>query len=413
MKLVYTKKKNLDDYEKTVDSGLVKEIRKSAKKLKGKKILHINAISSGGGVAEILAWMTPLMKEAGLDAEWRTIKAPGEFFDVTKLFHNALQGKDVNLTASMEKIYLRSSKSNAKFFKKINNYDFVVIHDPQPAGLINFVEKPEKQKWIWRCHIDTQSPSKEVWNFLRPSLEKYDAGIFSKKEYIRKELKLKKIAIIAPAIDPLAVKNKKLPLKTIERITKHYKLDINRPIISQVSRFDYWKDPLGVVNAYKIVKKKIPSVQLVLMGNIPEDDPEGWKLLDEVKQKSNHDPDLHIIHTSCEDPRLDLKVNAIQTVSQVVIQKSLKEAFGLTVSEALWKEKAVVGGNTGGIILQIKNKKNGFLVNSVEECAQKIIWLLENPKQAKKMGKQAKETVRKEFTCLRYLKDYLDFLNKL
>ena len=411
MKIVKTKKKNLADYQKIVDKNLIMEIKQSAKKLKDKKILHINATASGGGVAEILSWLTPLMNGVGLKTEWRVMDGAGEFFDVTKIFHNAMQGEKIKLTPIMKSIYYRYNKLNADLFKKINNYNFVIIHDPQPAGLINFIKKSGKQTWIWQAHAETQSPCREVWDFFKPMLEKYNGAIFARKRYIRKELKIKKIDTFAQAIDPLSDKNKFLDKNFINKAVKKLGLDIKRPIITQVSRFDPWKDPLGVIRAYKIVKGKIPEAQLVLMGNIPEDAPEGWKILDEIK-KMNNDPDLHILHMFCDDKELDLKVNAIQRASDVIIQKSLKEGFGLTVSEALWKQKPVVGGNTGGITLQIQDGENGFLVDSTEECAEKIIWLLQHPKQSEKMGKKGKETVRKKFTCIRYLRDYLNFLTK-
>jgi len=227
-----------------------------------------------------------------------------------------------------------------------------------------------------------------------------------------KKLKMSKLGVFPPAIDPLTDKNKPLSKAIIHKVMREFGVDMRRPIISQVSRFDYWKDPLGVIKAYKIVKKEIPSVQLVLMGNIPEDDPEGWKFLDKIKGAANNDPDIYILHMSNDDSKLALKANILQSASQVVIQKSIKEGFGLTVSEALWAGKPVVGGNTGGITLQIQDGKNGFLVDSVEEAAGKIIWLLENPKRAKRMGERGREIVREHFLSLRYLRDYLKFLNK-
>jgi len=394
--------KALDEYRTIVGDEEMTAIRALAEPLRGAGVLHVNATAFGGGVAEMLSTLVPLMNDVGLDAQWQVIAGEEEFFKVTKAFHNGLQGMDLPLTEEMKEIWRRYNQKNAEAFE--GEYDFVAVHDPQPAGL-RYYHGPRRSKhWIWRSHIDTSHPNPAYWQFVTPFLEPYDAGIFSMEQYVREGLHLPQLAIIRPSIDPLSPKNTPLPLVEAQRVVVDLGIDLDRPLISQVSRYDPWKDPMGVINAYRLVKEKMPEVQLALMASMASDDPEGWEYLRLTKERAGDDPDIHVTYFERSN---DLEVNALQTLSQVVIQKSIREGFGLVVTEAMWKGQAVVGGNVGGIPQQIIDRENGFLVNNVEECADRVLYLLQNPRRAKEMGAKARERVRQNFLITRHLKDYL------
>ena len=408
LETIKTEGKSLNSYIDIVGKDEIESIKKLALPLKGKKVVHINATSFGSGVAEILSALMPLMKDVGMKAEWQVIKGTDDFFNVTKSIHNGLQGMDVPFTKEMKGIFLKNNQLNEKLFE--GEYDFVVIHDPQPLAILNYRQE-KKGKWIWRFHIDPTNTQEKIWQFIRPFIEKYDAAIFTLKEYVKDDLKLKNITIIPPAIDPLSPKNMDLGQEEIENIVTKYKIDLNRPIITQVSRFDPWKDPLGVIDMYRIVKKEVKDVQLVLIASMADDDPEGWEYYEKTARHAGEDYDIHLL--SNLNRVGNLEVNAFQRASDVIIQKSLREGFGLVITEALWKGKPVVAANVGGIPLQVDNRRTGFLIGDISECAERVIHLLKNSEIANKMGTSGKEYVRKNFLITRLLKDYLNLFNRL
>ncbi len=408
LEIVETEGKLLNDYIDIIGKEEIESIKKLALPLKGKKVVHVNATSFGGGVAEILSTLVPLMKDVGIEAEWQVIQGSDDFFNVTKSIHNGLQGMDVLFTKEMKEIFLKNNQLNEKLFE--GEYDFVVIHDPQPVAIVNYRQE-KKGKWIWRFHIDPTNAQEKVWQLIRPFIEKHDAAIFTLKEYAKDDLKLKNIAIIPPAIDPLSPKNMDLDQEEIENIVTKYKVDPNRPIITQVSRFDPWKDPLGVIDMYRIVKEEIKDVQLVLIASMANDDPEGWEYYEKTARHAGEDYDIHLL--SNLNGVGNLEVNAFQRASDVIIQKSLREGFGLVITEALWKGKPVVAANVGGIPLQVDNRRTGYLVGNISECAERVIHLLKDSEIANKMGTSGKEYVRKNFLITRLLKDYLNLFNSL
>jgi len=408
LEVVEIEGKLLDDYIDIVGKEEIESIKKLALPLKGKKVVHINATSFGGGVAEILSALVPLMQDVGIDTEWQVIQGSDDFFNVTKSIHNGLQGMDVPFTKEMKEIFLKNNQLNEKLFE--GEYDFVVIHDPQPVAIINYRQE-KKGKWIWRFHIDPTNAQEKVWQLIRPFIEKHDAAIFTLKEYVKDNLKLKNIAIIPPAIDPLSPKNMDLDQKEIENIVTKYKVDPNKPIITQVSRFDPWKDPLGVIDMYRMVKREVKDVQLVLIASMANDDPEGWEYYEKTARHAGEDYDIHLL--SNLNGVGNLEVNAFQRASDVIIQKSLREGFGLVITEALWKGKPVVAANVGGIPLQVDNRRTGYLVGDISECAERVIHLLKDSEIANKMGISGKEYVRKNFLITRLLKNYLNLFNSL
>jgi trehalose synthase len=401
---VELERKDLSAYLPIVGEQAVQDIRQAAEPLRGARVLHINATAFGGGVAEMLYTLVPLMRDVGLDAEWRVIEGTDEFFDVTKAFHNGLQGMDLPLTDEMKVIWREYNELNAAKFE--GDYDFVVVHDPQPAGMKAMRNGQGGKHWAWRCHIDTSTPNPTFWDFVAPYLEVYDAGIFTMAQYVTRGLKFPHLAIITPTIDPLSPKNAPMPLERARQIVAGYGIDLNRPLITQVSRYDPWKDPLGVIDAYLSVKEEIPDAQLALVGSMASDDPEGWVYYDRTVRHAGEDFDIYILHNFHGVG--NEQVNAFQAMSDVVIQKSTREGFGLVVTEALWKGKPVIGGNAGGIPLQVVDGETGFLVGSVEACAEKTLYLLQHPKVAQAMGEKAREHVRTNFLSTRHLRDYLD-----
>jgi trehalose synthase len=385
----------LEDYIPIVGQGVIDDLRMAADKLAGKIVRHVNSTAIGGGVAEILNRMVPLLRELGIDAKWDLVKGGGEFFTVTKKFHNAVHGKQEEITQDDFDIFMETSRENIKQLDMSG--DIIFIHDPQPIALI---EKKSSNKWIWRCHIDISTPNQTVWQFLKGFVEKYDAAIFSAPSFSQK-LPIRQF-LIAPSIDPLSDKNKELPLETIDAVLHKYGIVDKKPLITQISRFDRLKDPLGVIEAFKQVRKYI-DCQLILAGGTAVDDPEGIQVLEEVKEKAQNDPDIHILLMSHND----IEVNALQRASTIIVQKSLKEGFGLTVSEALWKGKPVVASAVGGIPLQVVHRHSGLLCHSVSGAAFAIKQLLNSPEYAQKLGANGKEHVRNNFLLTRHLREYI------
>jgi trehalose synthase len=381
--------------------------------LRGKRVLHVNATAYGGGVAELLATHVALLQSIGIDAEWQVIHGSDEFFAVTKTVHNALQGAEVEWTRHMERVYLERVLDNALLLE--GDWDYVVIHDPQPAAMRDYVRArglaPDTTKWIWRCHIDLTDANPRVFEFFRPFVEQYDAAVFTMPQFVPSSLTMDNIVFAPPCIDPLSVKNLDLPEPFVKEIVKQYGVRTSDPLIVQVSRFDPWKDPIGVIEAYNIVKQEIPDVQLVLAGSMATDDPEGfhyWELANEARAG---DTNVHLLSNIQQIG--NVQINAFQRAADVVMQKSLREGFGLTVAEGMWKDRPVIGGRCGGITLQIDDGINGFLIDTVDEAAERTIELLKDPERADAMGAAGKERVRREFISTRELEDWLRVFTSL
>lgn len=386
------------EYAPIVGEEVIDQLFKIAEKLEGKRIININSTAVGGGVAEILSRMIPLLNELGVDATWEVIKGTDEFFNITKTMHNALHGVNVCVTEEQLEYFLEINRQNAK---NVNlDGDVMFVHDPQPIAL---VEKRSQfnNKWLWRCHIDVSRPQEWAWNFLKPYVEKYDAAVFSAPAFAQ-QLPIDQF-FISPSIDPLSDKNKDLSKEEIRAVFDKFGIDMNRPTITQVSRFDYLKDPVGVIEAYKLVKKHV-DCQLVLAGGTATDDPESEKVLAEVREKAGSDPDIFILLLP---PNSDFEINALQRGSTVILQKSIKEGFGLTVTEGLWKARPVVASAVGGITLQIKHKESGILTHTIEGTAYWIKRLIQNPEYANYLGKNGKEYVRNNFLITRHMKEYM------
>jgi trehalose synthase len=395
--------KLLDRYEEVVGRQEVQRLRQLAGRLQGKRIVHVNSTRTGGGVAEILGWMVPLMEELGLQARWEVITAPPDFYRVTKAFHNGLQGLPVALKAGDFDLHYQVNQENAK---RLNlEADAVFIHDPQPIYLPHFTGKGRVGRWVWRCHIDASRPVRSVWKYLEKAIPDYQATIFSMAAFTR-PLPCP-MFLIPPAIDPLSDKN--CTLSESERLERVAGLGIDpeRPLVLQVSRFDRFKDPLGVIEAYRLVKPYYPQLQLALAGGTADDDPEGAEVLREVMDQKGEDKDLKVLLLP---PDAHRTINALQRSALVVLQKSLKEGFGLTVTEALWKGKPVIGGASGGITLQVHDYHTGFLVHSPEGAAYRIRYLLRYADKRQRMGRTGHEFVREHFLLIRHLRDYLTTL---
>ncbi|MDP8229521.1 MAG: glycosyltransferase [Candidatus Gorgyraea atricola] len=389
----------LERYEEVVGKSTVDELRMLAGYLKGKTIQHINSTAMGGGVAEILSKITPLMQELKVSAQWDVIKGSPDFFDVTKSMHNALHGKEARITNKMWDIFNDISAQN---IREMNLYgDIMFIHDPQPIALIKRKPKMKNSKWIWRCHVDVSKPEKNVWHFLEGFFNKYDTAVFSSAHFSH-TMKPRQI-LISPSIDPFSDKNREVTQKEIDTVLNKYKIDPQaKPIVCQISRYDALKDPVGVIEAYKLVKKYV-DCQLLLVGNRAADDPETDKIYKQVLEAKGNDPDIHALLV--ED--IPYEINVFQRVADVVVQKSLREGFALTVSEALWKGKPVVASAVGGIPLQIKHKYGGLLCHTIEGAAFAIKQLLNAPDYAKKLGENGREHIRQNFLLTRHLKEYM------
>ncbi len=404
---VHVGHKALADYQSMVARPLVEEIRDLAEGLKGLRVLHVNATSFGGGVAEILYTLVPLLRDAGIDTDWRVIMAAQEFYEATKIMHNALQGNPTSLNRAQQEIFEEQSRITSETLG--SGFDFVFVHDPQPLLLRHFTGDLGA-KWVWRCHIDTSSPHPDLARYLLPFIELYDTAIFSMEQYIFDGLKIP-TRVFMPAIDPLSTKNMALSPEDADYVVSQFGVDPEPPLMLQVSRFDPWKDPLGVIDAYRMVKKEFAAVKLALVGSMATDDPEGWTFFTQTVEHAGDDSDVLIL--SNLNNVGNLEVNAFQSRADVVIQKSIKEGFGLTVSEALWKVKPTVGGNVGGIPSQIQDGQTGFLVDSADECAERCMWILDHPAEARAIGRAGKDYVRTHFLMPRLLRDYLRLLTDL
>lgn len=388
----------VDDYVPVVGEGVIEELRLLAERLSGVVIQNVNSTAVGGGVAEILHRLLPLLRELGVDAHWDLIKGGEKFFAVTKKFHNCLHGASIEVTKEEFDHFLEVSEAN---LKEMNFYgDVLFIHDPQPIVLIKKKEELGK-KWVWRCHIDFSCPNPQIWEFLKTYVEQYDRVVFSAPAFSR-ELHTRQV-LISPSIDPLSDKNKELPQEQIAKILDGFGIDRTRPIITQISRFDYLKDPAGVIKVYKLVKQRI-DCQLVLAGSPATDDPEGKKVFSEIKQMAEGDKDIFLLLLPAGS---NIEINALQRGSDVILQKSLKEGFGLTVSEGLWKAKPVIASAVGGIPLQITHKYSGILTHTIEGTAYYVRQLLNNPEYGQKLGANGREHVRNNFLITRHLRDYM------
>jgi trehalose synthase len=388
----------VEDYEPLIGPKTIDRIRKKAKTLQYLHVANVNATYYGGGVAELLTSLTLLMNSVGIKTGWRVIQGAPDFFTITKKMHNALQGGEINLSDRKMEIYEEVIYENA-IRNHLENHNMVIIHDPQPLPMINHYKK--NGPWIWRCHVDLSNLNRELWDYLLPFIEKYDTVILSIKDY-KQKLKTPQLFFM-PAIDPFSILNREMSESEIKERLDHYEIPTDLPLVVQISRFDRWKDPEGVIEAFKIARKEVDAT-LVLLGNVATDDPEGTEVYESLLDCREE----RIIILSHQDTAL---VNALQRRAAVVLQKSIREGFGLTVAEAMWKGAAVIGGNVGGIRYQIRNGVNGFLVSSVEEAAARMVQLIKDRKLRQRMGQKAKETVRKKFLLTRYLEQYLDLFS--
>lgn len=391
--------RSVEAYRGVVAETLLEELVSRAAGLRGLRVLHLNATPYGGGVAELLRSVVPLLNDLGLVADWKIIGAEDDaFFEVTKVIHNALQGNERGLTPHEQGAYLATSAANAKLLEE--EYDVVFVHDPQPAAILSFHGKGNT-RWVWRCHIDTSQPNSQVWDFLLRHLGGYDAAVFTLAEFVPPSFPISRVEIIPPAIDPLSPKNLPLPDTLARQVLDWIGVRPTLPLITQVARFDPWKDPLGVIAAYRLAREQVPNLQLALVGSMALDDPEGWEVYRQVVAASRADPLIHVFTNLTGVGNVE--VNAFQRLSNVVVQKSIREGFGLVVSEALWKGTPVVAGRAGGIPLQMADGVGGILVDGIEECARAILGLLHDPEGAAEVTSRGRTRVRERFLLPRLL----------
>jgi trehalose synthase len=394
--------RELEDYRGIVQEELLQEIEGLSSDLRDLKVLEVNSTAKGGGVAELLTSLVPLMRAAGIEAEWEIIFGDREFFGVTKAIHNALQGQHLEISEDMREIFEKYSQHNAEALE--GEWDVVIVNDPQPVTLPMLRNRKGARYWVWRCHIDTTEPNPEVIEFLSPYLEYYDACIFTHKDY-KPEMIGPRRYNFAPAIDPLLPKNETQDEETSRKMVADLGIDTARPLMTQVARFDPWKDPVGAIEVYKQVKEAVPGLQLALVGTIAGDDPQGWDYYERTARNAGLDYDIHILQNF--EGIHQKQVNAFQDISDVIIQMSKREGFGLTVTEAMWKGNAVVASRTGGITLQIVDGETGYMAKDRDEFAERVKELLGDKKEAHRMGERAVEAVRKHFLTPRLLRDYL------
>lgn len=401
---------DIDKYRLIETRGLIDEVVSLGDELKGLRLCHINSTPFGGGVAELLVSCIPLLRSLGIKADWQIIRGDRRFFTITKSLHNALQG------APFEEIKKDSTRrvlgaNNLENARELDpNYDVFIVNDPQPAALRHF-SPDSKAKWVWRCHVDSSQPDPEVWDFLRHYIEEYDAAVFTTGDFIPQDLRLNKVATMAPAIDPFSTKNMFIKRYVCREVLGNIGIDRQRPLITQVSRFDRWKDPFGTIKAYRLAREKIPGLQLAMVGSFATDDPEGWDIYAALSEEIIKDDNMFILSNLSGVGNME--VNAFQRASELIVQKSIKEGFGLVVAEALWKETPVIAGNTGGIPLQMTGELSNYMVNSPEECAEKIVHCLENPALSKRLGRQGKEIITRNFLMPRLIRDELTLIKKL
>lgn len=399
---------SLASYRGLAPDNLLDAVARVAHALRGARVLHLNATPYGGGVSELLRSVVPLLNDQGLKADWRIISGDEPFFQVTKAIHNGLQGAPVELGDAERARYLATSRANAQGFDA--DYDFIFVHDPQPAALLEFSGKG-RARWIWRSHIDTSQPNAEVWKFLRPFLAEYDASIFTMPEFVPADLPTPHLQIIPPAIDPRNPKNLSLPEATAREVLEWIGIRTDHPLVTQVSRFDPWKDPLGVIAAYRLARQEVPELQLALVGSMALDDPEGWDMYRAIRKEIAGDKQVHVFTNLVGVGNIE--VNAFQALSRIVIQKSLREGFGLVVAEALWKGTPVVAGRAGGIPLQMADGSGGILVDSVEACGRAMAMLLKDEGRARELGASGRERVRRHFLIPRMVLDELTLMQRL
>jgi trehalose synthase len=401
---------NIDKYRLIGTRDLIDEVVKLGEELKGLRLCHINSTPFGGGVAELLVSYIPLLRALGIKADWQIIRGDRRFFTITKGLHNAMQGAPFEeiRKESIKRVYLTNNLTNAGELDP--NYDVFVVNDPQPAALRHY--SPDiKAKWIWRCHVDSAHPDDTVWRFLRPYVEEHDAAVFTTQEFIPHDLNLAKITTMTPAICAFSSKNMFIKRYVCREMLENLGFDRNRPLITQVSRFDRWKDPFGTIAAYRLAKAEIPGLQLAMVGSFAQDDPESWDMYAAIHTEANKDDDMFVYSNLSGIGNME--VNSFQRASNVIVQKSIREGFGLVVAEALWKETPVVAGNAGGIPLQMTGELSNYLVNSVEECAEKIVYLLRNPAVCKRLGEEGKEIVKRKFLMPRLARDELALIKSL
>ena len=394
---------SVDAYRTSAGDDAVEVLRALAEPLRGARVLHVSATPYGGGVAEMLRSEVPLLRDLGLDAHWKLIRGDGAFFSVTKALHNGLQGSPHNLTTEQQEHYLTQSARNADALDD-DSYDIIVIHDPQPLALPELHGR-DQARWIWRCHIDTSEPNPQVWAFLRPFLAGYDAAVFTAGGFVPPDFPLGRIEIIPPAIDPESPKNLEIDHQLASRVLDWIGVDTSRPFVTQISRFDPWKDPLGVIDAYRLARREMPDLQLVLAGSMALDDPEGWDMYRTIHDETREESHIHVFTNLTGVGNIE--VNALQRLAAVVIQKSLREGFGLVVSEALWKQTPVVASRAGGIPLQLRDGAGGYLVDSVPECAARVIELLGNADQRREVAGRGRALIRDRFLLTRLVADSL------
>lgn len=398
----------LEQYAEIVGWNEIDQLYQLVASLKDIRVVHVNSTKQGGGVAEILHKLIPLKKELGIDVSWEVIRGNEEFFKCTKAFHNALQGNKINVPSNHLNSYVETNRENAERLRDVlESADIVFIHDPQPAPLLKFCPD-RKGKWIWRCHIDASRPQRQVWRYLREFIRPYDASVFSIPAFAQSLPHVE--YLIPPSIDPLSEKNIEIPDREIESITAGFGIDTSRPTMLQVSRYDRFKDPVGVIKAYRLTKKFVPTLQLILAGGEATDDPEAKAVLEEAHYAAGNDKDIHILMLPSDAHRA---INALQRASDIILQKSIREGFGLTVTEAMWKGKPVIGGDTGGIRIQVVNHHTGFLVNAPEGAALRARYLFFHREKLEEMGKKAKQFVKENFLLTRHLREYLTMIVSL
>ena len=399
--------KTLTDYTHIVGKELTEQIRQLAEPLKGKRVLHVSATAFGGGVSEILYTMVPLMRDVGLDAHWHVIFGKEEFFNATKLLHNSLQGAEETLSDEQWEIFDEINQINAEGLQ--GEWDVIIVHDPQPIGLLRGA-RAKSEHWIWRCHIDLSTPNPAPIGRLLPMIEEYDASVWHLEDYVPDGMgeHREDVRIIPPAIDPLSPKNMAFSPEDAAFVCRQFGIDVDRPLITQVSRFDPWKDPIGVIDAYREITEQVPEAQLAMVGSMATDDPEGMEYFQKTFEYADGDEDIKILSNLNNVGAIE--VNAFQSQSDICLQKSIREGFGLTVTEALWKGRPTVAGNVGGIPLQIEDGVSGFLVDSPSQCAERCLEILRDPGLGKQLGREGKEHARRMFLTPRLLRDWLNLL---
>jgi trehalose synthase len=401
--------KSLGDYTHLAGRGVVDEIRTLADGLEGKRILHVSATAFGGGVSEILYTIVPLMRDIGLDCHWQVIMGREEFFNATKLLHNSLQGDPTTLSPTDWELFDHYNEMNARSLEE--DWDVIIIHDPQPLAIRRSAAE-RARNWIWRCHIDLSEPNPEPIARLLPVISEYDITVWHMEQYVPNGLDGHgSVRIVPPAIDPLSPKNMALSPDDASFVCDQFGIDVDRPLLCQVSRFDPWKDPMGVIDAYRLVTERMPEVQLALVGSMASDDPEGWEFFNRTFEYADSDPDIKILNNLNNVGAIE--VNAFQSQADVVLQKSIREGFGLTVTEALWKGRPTVGGDVGGIPLQIIDGEDGFLVSSPEQAAERSLEVLRDPELGRRLGRAGKERARERFLSPRLLLDWLRIFRDL